>query len=359
MTVIEDSTPLQQNHLPDEIIDREREREQLEKAPTGQNLHIHGPRGTGKTHLVKKYLEDLDGKACYISCLEHDTQYKILQQLVSQLTHDSIQTGHHTSELQRKVEEHTDVLDFTVVLDELDFLLLNDGDDLLYFLSRLNNPPKIITITANTEELKQQIEPRTYSSLHPRRIQFEPYTGPQIYEILADRASKSLKERSLHRNAATYIASSTQNAELALTWLRTAVQHADEAVTEELVQEIREDAYNLHIEKHLEKLSQHHRNLYQAIEELSKEKGPVVNAGSIYQRYQKITEERGREPLSNRRTSDYLKQLEELNLIKTEYHYGGDKGKAREIRLSNQHKSRTNEPTTSISSRSGTEAKEN
>lgn len=30
--------------------------------------------------------------------------------------------------------------------------------------------------TANADGFDQQIEPRTYSSLHPRRIQFEPYT---------------------------------------------------------------------------------------------------------------------------------------------------------------------------------------
>jgi len=30
-------------------------------------------------------------------------------------------------------------------------------------------------------------------------------------------------------------------------------------------------------------------------------------------------------------TSDYLKQLEQLNLITSEYHYGGRKGKTREI----------------------------
>jgi orc1/cdc6 family replication initiation protein len=335
MTVIEDSTPLQQNHLPDKIIDRVDEKEQLRNAPNGQNLHINGPRGTGKTHLTRKYLEDLDGRTCYISCLEHDTQYKALQEFVAQLSHDPVQTGHHTSELQRKVEEHTEVLEVTVVLDELDFLLLNDGDDLLYFLSRLSNPLRIISITSNTEDLKERIEPRTYSSLHPRRIQLEPYTGQQIFEILADRASKSLKERSLHRNAATYIASSTQNTELALTWLRTAAQHADEAVTEELVRDVREDAYETYIEGRLGKLSQHHRYLYQAIQELSNAKGPVVKTGSIYQRYQKITEEQGGEPLSDRRMSDYLKQLEQLNLIKAEYHYGGEKSKTREIEIAN------------------------
>jgi len=333
MTVIEDSTPLQQNHLPDEITDREEEQRQLSENLGHRNLHIHGPRGTGKTHLVRKALREIEAKTCYISCLKHDTQYKALRQILNQISNKEIGSGHHTSELQRKVQKHVKVLDAAIVLDELDFLLLNDGEDLLYFLSRLKNKPKITVITSNTAELRENLEPRTYSSLQPYQVQFEPYTGEQIYEILASRASKSLESRSVHRNAVTYIASSTQNAEIALTWLRTAARNAEETVTEELVQKTQEEALELYTENKLQHLSQHHKYLYQAVEELSQEKGPVVKAGDIYQRYQKITDERDQKTLSNRRISDHLKQLEQLNLVEAEYHYGGRKGKTREIQL--------------------------
>lgn len=333
MTVIEDPTPLKQNHLPQEITDRKQVQKQLDQSLGSQNLHIHGPRGTGKTALVKKKLQGLDRKTCYISCLEHDTQYKVLQELVSQLTEKEVASGYHTSQLHRKIEEHSEVFDLVLVLDEFDFLLLNDGDDLLYVLSRLGNQTRIVCITANTVELEKQVEARTYSSLHPRRIQFEPYTGKQVYEILADRASKSLEKQSVHRNAVTYIASTTQNAEIALTWLRTAAQTADDTVTEELVEDVKEDAYQIYIEERLNKLSKHHKFLYQGVEELSREKGPVVSAGDIYQRYRTVAEERGKDPLSDRRISDYLKQLEQLNLVSAEYHYGGKKGKTREVQL--------------------------
>lgn len=333
MTVIEDAKPLQQNHLPEEIIDRKEEQQLLSNNLSQTNLHIHGPRGTGKTHLAKKALEKVEARACYVSCLKHDTQYKALKQIISQLTREEVESGYHTSELQRRVEEHVEVLDVVIVLDELDFLLLNDGEDLLYFLSRLEGRPKITVITANAEELRDQLEPRTHSSLQPRRIQFEPYSGEQVYEVLADRASKSLENRSVHRNAVTYIASSTQNAEIALTWLRVAAQNAEDVVTEALVQDLQEDAFDIYTENKLRHLSQHHRCLYQAVQELSKETGPVVNAGDIYQRYQIIASERNDETLSNRRISDFLKQLEQLNLISAEYHYGGKKGKTREVSI--------------------------
>jgi Cdc6-like AAA superfamily ATPase len=264
--------------------------------------------------------------------LKHGTQYKALQEILSQLTNDEVGTGHHTSELQRKVEEHTEVMDIDVVLDELDFLLLNDGEDLLYFLSRLPNRPKITVTTSNIKNLQEQLEPRTYSSLQPRRIQFEPYTGEQIYEILADRASKSLESQSVHRNAVTYIASSIQNVKIALTWLKTAAKNTENVVTEELVKELRDRMIDIYTAGKLEHLSQHHELLYQAVEDLAEEE-EVVNAGEIYQRYQSVAGEEGVEVLSDRRISDFLKQLEALGLITAEYHYGGKKGKTREIQL--------------------------
>lgn len=326
MTVIEDPEPLKHEYMPEEVIGRENEAE----LDSSQNLHLHGPRGTGKTLLARKLLEDLDGKTCYVSCLEHDTQYKVLQEVMAQLSED-IGTGYHTSELQRKFEEHTEVFDVTVVLDELDLLLLNDGDDLLYYLSRLNNLERIITVSANTTELRENLEPRTYSTLRPHRIHCEPYTGEEIYRIITDRASKSLEKRSLHRNAATYIASKTQNAELALTWLKQAAQDTDQAITEQTVEDTWEEASTAYIERRLDKLTQHHRRIYRIIQESGQDS--VVNTGDLYRQYQDISQDQGLETVSNRRISDYLKQLEQLNLVESEYHYGGQKGKTRDIRI--------------------------
>lgn len=337
MELANDETPLEQDHIPEKVVNRDTETQQLTQAAKQlQNIHLHGPRGTGKTHLTKKILDQVDTKVCYLSCVEYDTQYKALRKIYSELTGESIGTGHHTSELQRKIKDRTGAVETIIVLDELDFLLLNDGDDLLYFLSRLetNGNLGLVLITANHQDLEEQVEPRTYSTLQPQRIGFEPYTGEQTYEILADRASKSLKSRTVHRAALTYIASSTQNTGYALTWFRTAVNNADDVVTEELVKSIQKKAYQLYVENQLSPLSQHHKILYQAITELSQESGPVVNTGSIYTRYEIIAEERGNKPLSGRRISDYLKQLEQLNLISADYHYGGEKGKTREIRLS-------------------------
>jgi Cdc6-like AAA superfamily ATPase len=264
--------------------------------------------------------------------LENDTQYKALRQILQELTGEEVRTGYHTSELQRKIQEQVEVLETVLVLDELDFLLLNDGDDLLYFLSRLNADLGLITITANHKDLSCQVEERTFSTLQPQRIGFEPFTGEEIYEVLADRARKSLKPRSLRREALTYIASSTQNLKVGLTWLRVSAYHAEDAITETLVKDVKEEVSQTYTKHWLQKLTDHHRLLYQAIEELDTEQ-EVVQTGDVYSHYKNLCQAYNEDPLTDRRTSDYLKQIEQTGLIQSQYYYGGQKGKTREIEI--------------------------
>jgi len=66
------------------------------------------------------------------------------------------------------------------------------------------------------------------------------------------------------------------------------------------------------------------------VEELDTENN-TIRTGDIYTRYEELC--KSSNALSKRRLSDFLKQLELLNLIKAEYHYGGQKGKTRDVKL--------------------------
>lgn len=167
---LKDPTPLQTNYIPQNIEYREQEIEALRDVfsneSVSQNLFIRGLQGTGKTHVTHLSLEEIDNK-CYVDCSQHDTQYKALKQILQQLTGEKIGDGYHTSDFQRKLVENPGVLDTVVILDEIDFLLLNDGDDLLYFLIRMETRGQtgLVLISSNHEDLKNKIEERTYSSL--------------------------------------------------------------------------------------------------------------------------------------------------------------------------------------------------
>jgi orc1/cdc6 family replication initiation protein len=340
--VLEDPTPLQLNYVPEEFQGRENEASSLkttfaggEEAPL-PNLHVHGPRGTGKTQVVNSVFNDLPKRVskAYVPCHRYDTQYKALKQICKAFSQD-VDDGHHTSELQRRVGEQAEVIKTVVILDDIDFLLLNDGDDLLYFLSRLENSGNIsvVTISSNTEDLESLIEERTYSSLQPRRIGFEPYTGEELYQILAERAKKALASKSLQKEALTYIASSTSNLGKGLTWLQYAAKNAETTINEELVREVEDSAYQEYVNYLLDDFTEHHYLVYEAVFEASKEGENSVRAGEIYEKYQELCQSTEKEALSNRRISDYIKHLELLDIVHADYYYGGEKGKTREVEL--------------------------
>jgi Cdc6-like AAA superfamily ATPase len=160
----------------------------------------------------------------------------------------------------------------------------------------------------------------------------EPYTGEVVYDIILDRARKSLKPQTVQKSSLTYIASKTTNPRIGIQWLKTAAQQADNIITETHVQQIEEKAVNEYINQLLDPFTEHHSLLYQAIQELAENTDTKIRTGDVYQSYQELCQATDLESLSNRRISDYIKTLELLQLIKAEYHYGGSKGKTREIR---------------------------
>jgi Cdc6-like AAA superfamily ATPase len=230
--------------------------------------------------------------------------------------------------------EKTELMQTTVVLDDIDFLLLNDGDDLLYFLSRMktSNNVDLVMISSNHTGLEPQLEERTYSSLHPRRISFEPYTAEDAYQVLLERAQKALVDQSLQKAALTYISSTTQNISIGLQWLRHAAETTDTVITESHVRQVQQKAYEKYTGQLFKPFTEHHRLLYQAVQELNTEKD-VVKTGEIYTKYEELCDTYSQDKLSKRRLSDFLKHLKLLDLIEVEYHYGGSKGKTREVYL--------------------------
>ncbi|SDX66247.1 Cdc6/Cdc18 family protein [Halobellus clavatus] len=333
---LKDPTPLQPNYLPEKLHDRTEEQKLLEnlssKNSAPKNLFLHGPRGTGKTHVTHLALEETDRK-CYVPCTQHDTQYKALKQILRALN-EEVNDGHHTSDLQRKLVEKTKAVNTVIILDDIDFLLLNDGDDLLYFLTRMEtrNDVDLVLTSSNHSGLKSQIEERTYSSLQPRRVSFEPYTAEDAYQILVERAQKALVNQSLQKAALTYITSTTQNIAVGLHWLKHAAETTESVITESHVQQVQEKAYEKYAAHLLNRFTEHHRLLYQAVQELDVEEN-TIRTGEIYTRYEELCKTYNENTLSKRRLSDYLKHLELLDLIEAEYHYGGSNGKTRDVKL--------------------------
>ena len=324
------------DHTPETVVDREEELAQLVNAAASQsrNAVLHGPRGSGKTLVTQIALDAArhDITTCHVSCLNHDTQYQVLSQLYEQLTGEGIETGYHTAQLQEAVTDR--ITDETiVVLDEVDFLLQNDGNDLLYFLSRLDHDTlSIVLVSANYEDLSSVLDERTYSTLQPQAIRFAPYTSNETYRILEARCRNALARTPFPKEALSYIAMQTANIRFGFHWIYQAAKAADDLITEDLAREMREQAVQRYRDVLLADFSPHHSILLEAIEHLTAER-ESVHAGAVYDCYKKLARAIDKDTLTNRRISDFLKHLELLGIIDANYYYGGKEGKTREIQF--------------------------
>lgn len=336
----DDTTDTAERDRPGQLVNRQEEQTTLENrltAPGARNLYLYGPRGSGKTHITHAVLNDLSSNytTCYLSCLNHDTQYKVLKKLCSRLTGVDVGSGYHTAQLKQHIEDTLTDQPTVIVLDELDFVLENDGTDLLYYLSRMeqNHALNLVCISANYPELGTVIDDRTYSSLHPEPVDIEPYSVDQVRRILAETDPDSLSSISVEPHVYGYIASQTQNVRLALHWLQYAADAVEEALTKDRVEETRQSAHQFYWDVLLKDFTPHHHILLEAIDQLSAENGGNVYTGEIYNRYEELCEASGNDTRSQRRLSDYLSHLELLGIIQADYHRGGTKGKTREITL--------------------------
>lgn len=340
-SLIDSQTPLEPSHLPAQFVGREAEQDALteifgvETETRLQHLHVYGPRGTGKTHLLQRLLTTFPPTftTSYLSGITQNTQYKALERLYRQLTGRELGTGYHIADLQRRVDEQL-TLPTVIVLDEIDFLLLNDGDDLLYFLTRLDHTA-VVTVSANRPSLEPVLDDRTYSSFRPQRLILNAYTSGEARQILADRARKALRPQSMHRAALTDITSTTQNITLGLIWLQEAAAAADQQITRDVAEATAETAYYKYVTHLLADFTPNHRRLYDAIDRLTQSQVDLITTGAVYDEYSEHCETAGVTPLGERRVSDFLDHLELLDLIEVTYHYGGPKGKTREIQLVN------------------------
>lgn len=298
-------------------------------------VYLAGPHGAGKTLLVRHALRDLPPQptVCYLSCLQHDTQYKALTALCETLTGESFKTGYHTTQLISAFTQSLTDHDLVIVLDDIEFLLLNDGCDFLYYLSRIDHQlaPRLIMVSANQRKLSAVLDERIYSSLRPVTITLEPYTAQETIRILESRVQDWVNQE-VSRDALAAIAATSQNIRLARDWLRLAAEITDSPIREEMIHLTRADAQQRYRTNRLANFSIHHRHLMQVIEQLAAATDSM-HSGTVYEWYQKCCSQHGINRLSTRRISDYLKHLECLGLIQAEYHYGGHDGKTRHIQL--------------------------
>jgi len=340
-SVFKDKKFLDHRFLPDRLPHREEQIRSIAKywvealnGVTPPDITIYGKTGTGKTAVAKfamKQLKeasrdcDVNIRTEYIRCTDYTTEYQVIARLCQQLGRDVPYRGWTKAEIVNtfrnmfKKNAFGQDMILMVVLDEIDILLRNDGDGLLYTLTRTDNV-SILSIS-NYVEFKKFIKPRVKSSLRDREIVFPPYGAQQLVDILEERSKLSFKEGALDDDViplcAALAAKEEGDARYALDLLRTAGEIADEReskiVQGDFVREAKDYIEHNKITDIVLTLPSQQQRVLEAILYLTKRKEEITS-GRLYEVYKDISKG---DSVSYRRIFDFINELEMLGLIST------------------------------------------
>lgn len=340
-TVFKCKKYLDHRFLPDNLPHREDQIKSVAKywkeALTGvtpPDVTIYGKTGTGKTAVAKfarKQLEDvsknnnINVRVEYIRCTDYTTEYQVIARLCQQLGQDVPYRGWTKAEVihafrdlfKRNVFGKNLIL--MIILDEIDILLKNDGDGLLYTLTRTENVS--IASISNFVDFKQFIKPRVKSSLRDREIVFPPYNAQQLVDILEDRANLSFSDGVLNDDViplcAAMAAKEEGDARYALDLLRTSGELADEKgsemVYEDYVREAKEYIEHNKVTDIIMTLPTQQQKVLESILYLTK-RNEEITSGRLYDIYKEFSKG---DSVSYRRIFDFINELEMLGLIST------------------------------------------
>jgi archaeal cell division control protein 6 len=355
---------LQAGYHPDTILHRDEEIRTVAhilapalKRDKPSNIFLYGKTGTGKTTVARYVADQMEHVAhekeipltiIYLNCkLKRvaDTEYRLIAQLIQEYGTQVPSTGLPTDDIYSifinllEKRGHNLVL----MLDEIDQLVKKAGDGIIYNLTRLNTDLKHaqISIVGISNDLMfiDNIDPRVKSSLSEEEVVFPPYNALQLQDILRRRSKKAFKEGSLAQGViekcAAYAAREHGDARRALELLRVAGEIAEREEQKCVAIE--------HIDKAEEKIErdriqeivrsqpkQQQVTLYAILMLNEKEKG-MFYTGEVYDLYKGLCERCGLRPLTQRRLSDIIGELDMLGIITARVISKGRFGRTREI----------------------------
>ncbi|MEM4348411.1 MAG: orc1/cdc6 family replication initiation protein [Candidatus Anstonellaceae archaeon] len=372
-TVFADRNVLSPHYVPETLPFREAEilkiMEGLSPALTNQrprNMFLYGKTGTGKTasvkHVIAKFeaynQNHVSAKAVYINCRMYNSRYRVVQKITKDLLPQIDSMGFGLALLYEKMKEEINQrkLHLVVVLDEVD--MVKDLDDLLYTLTRTNDELSAGSVSiigiSNKLSFKDQLDPRSRSSLCENEFVFPAYTAPQLQAILAQRAKIGFKPGAVEESAINLIAAITAqesgDARYALRLLIKSGEIADEKgvskISDKEVEEARRSVDRDVAFDAICTLPDHQQLVLLAIANLSLDKSKntrlsdpsseddfFLTSGEVYEEYCRVAKKYHKPRRSTRWHREYLNDLEMLGLITTLESGAGMRGRTRLIRI--------------------------
>lgn len=354
---------LHPDHIPDHLPHREEQIRRIGNilAPVlrgsrGSNIFIYGQTGTGKTAVVKYVLNRLLQRGreigapievSYVNCRLAGTEYRVLARLSGSVGLKVPFTGLATAEVFDRFKMGLDSKGFLliVVLDEIDSLVKAYGDVLLYELARINEGLKESRVSlvgvSNVLRFKEMLEPRVLSSLSEEEVIFRPYTAPELRDILLERSKAAFHDNVLSEGAlnlcSALAAAEHGDARRALDLLRVAAELTEregkQEITEDEIRLAQNEIERDRVVEVLKTLPLHSKLVLFGVYLITKASVKRSITGDIYEVYRELCSVLGLDPLTQRRVSGIISELDTIGVLNSRVVSLGRYGRTKKVSL--------------------------
>ncbi|MEC8548357.1 MAG: orc1/cdc6 family replication initiation protein [Candidatus Thermoplasmatota archaeon] len=322
------------------------------------NMLLYGVPGSGKTIVTKTVLKQLKAKgrangtavkAYTINCRTVDTKYRVVQALANCLERDEDVkipfTGWPTDrvleEFRRRMDRRGGI--HVIVLDEIDHLVSKVGDSIIYNLTNLNleleSSRCCIIGISNDLYFTKMLTPQVASRLAQIDLVFHPYGADQINDILEDRVLRGVRPGALDNGViglcSALAAQEHGDARRALDLLRIAIKKAQkmdhDLVDKGHVRLAQSQLEHDQLTPVLRTLPLQQKILLFSIC-MNEDNGlRNISTGEIFRTYSEVCHRIMVEPLTPRRISSLLNELDNLGIIIARNVSKGRGGRSKQI----------------------------